>query len=446
MNSAADARVPQLDPVTGLPNRQHFCVDHLGMRHDNLRLIMITLADAKHFNEILRALGHEWSDEFICEGAARIRHALPRSTVLYHVSLLSFAFFYRGRPDDLVFKVLNSFATPIHCSGIPVVTRVGIGVADSRDLSATDLLRVALVAAQDSRGSPTGWATYNPSSDSAHRHGFVILSQLSAALAACDQLSLNFQPKIELSTGRLAGAEALLRWNHPTMGVISPAEFIPLAEATDHVHKLTDWVLEHALEQAALWDRQGLDLTIAINISPHNLSQKGFAAGFMNRLRRHWVRPSCVELEFTEGVLASNNETVISELRELRGQGVNIALDDFGTGFSNLAYISRLPANIIKIDRSLILPIGIDRRAAMVVQSIIDLAHCLDYRVVAEGIETGSIYRQLQSWHCNEGQGYFISRPLDAEAFASYVATCGASPQQANFDFARDTNEVLQGK
>ncbi len=414
--------------MTGLPNRQKFIQDFRAISNDYSHLVMITLADAKHFNEILRALGHDWSEEFICEGATRIAQIIPSGVALFHVSILSFAFIVSTPPEPLISKLIATFAEPIYCRDIPLVPRIGIGVVNCRELDSSDLLRAGLAAAQDSRAAPQGWAMYDRSSDSAHRQGFVILSQLSAALASGNQLSLNFQPKIEMATGRLAGAEALLRWTHPTLGVISPAEFIRLAEATDHVHRLTDWVLEHALAQAAKWDRQGLDLTMAINVSPHNLSQRGFCQNFMNRLRRHWVRPSCIELEFTEGVLATNNEIVISELRELRGHGVNIALDDFGTGFSNLGYISKLPANIIKIDRSLVLPIGTDRRAATVVQSLISLVHQLDYRVVAEGIETASIYNQLKSWHCNEAQGYFISRPLDAEGFANFIATRHAAP------------------
>jgi EAL domain-containing protein (putative c-di-GMP-specific phosphodiesterase class I) len=423
--------IVQLDPVTGLPNRQKFIQDFRAVSHEHAYLIMITLADAKHFNEILRALGHDWSEEFIFEGAGRIaRTALP-GTEIYHISILSFAFIVHSVPHPTITKLMTAFSEPIYCQDIPVVPRLGIGIANCRGMDPSDLLRAGLAAAQDSRQLPQGWAEYDRSSDSAHRQGFLILSQLSAALSSGSQLSLNFQPKIEMATGRLAGAEALLRWTHPTLGVISPAEFVRLAEATDHVHKLTEWVLEHALAQAAIWERQGLDLTIAINVSPHNLSQRGFAQHFMERVRRHWVRPSCIELEFTEGVLATNNEIVIAELRELRGHGVGIALDDFGTGFSNLGYISKLPANIIKIDRTLIMPIGADRRAALVVQSLIDLAHRLDYRVVAEGIETATMYSQLKSWNCNEAQGYFISRPLDSEAFANFIATRGIKPTLA---------------
>ncbi len=418
--------VAQLDAVTGLPNRQKFSRDYPRLRAKGASLVMVTLADARHFNEILRALGHEWSEEFICEGAGRIRGDLPAGTDLYHVSILSFAFVLLGDVTRQVRKIRDAFRAPIFCQDVPVMPRLGIGVAVCEDLGALDLLRAGLVAAQDSRGLAEGFAYYDHSRDKAHRRSFLILSQLSAALSSGDQLTLQFQPKIEFASGRVTGAEALLRWNHPLMGQISPAEFIPLAETTDHVHRLTGWVIEAALAQTAIWARDGLDLTTAINVSPHNLSQPGFCDMFVRKLHQHQVHPASVELEFTEGVLATNNETVIAELRALRSHGVNVALDDFGTGFSNLGYISRLPANIIKIDRSLITPIAVDARAATVVQALIALAHRLDYRVVAEGIETAEVYTLLKTWLCNEAQGYFLSRPLTPAAFASFIATRGA--------------------
>jgi EAL domain-containing protein (putative c-di-GMP-specific phosphodiesterase class I)/GGDEF domain-containing protein len=416
-----------LDTVTGLPNRKKFTADHPLLCRPGVTLIMVTLADARHFNEILRALGHEWSEEFICEGVARIQSLVPAGTTIYHVSVLSFTFLLEGNPVPVIERIIAAFKMPIFCQDVPVVSRVGIGVIGCGDLSPANLLRAGLVAAQDSRGSSSGWAAYDQSRDTAHRRAFIILTQFATALAATDQLALNFQPKLEFATGRPVGAEALLRWRHPTLGQISPAEFIPLAEATDHVHQVTDWVLEHALAQSASWARDGLDLTMAINVSPHNLSERGFTENFLRKLERHRVSPANIELEFTEGAVATNNETVIAELAKLRNHGVNVALDDFGTGFSNLSYLSRLPANIIKIDRSLITPIAAEPRAATVVKSFIELAHHLNYRVVAEGIETADVYALLKSWYCNEAQGYFLSRPLSAEAFARYLVTNGSS-------------------
>ncbi len=432
MSSHVNRPLTFLDNVTGLPNRQKFSADYPASRVAGATLVMVTLADARHFNEILRAMGHEWSEEFICEGAARLICLLPADAVVYHVSVLSFTFLMTGDPVPLVERIIAAYKAPIFCQDVPVVSKAGIGVIGCADLSAADVLRAGLVAAQDSRFCPRGWAGYDHARDIAHRRAFIILTQFNTALAASDQLALHFQPKLEFATGRPVGAEALLRWRHPTLGQIPPSEFIPLAEATDHVNQVTEWVLEHALAQSAAWARDGLDLTMAINVSPHNLAQRGFTENFLRKLDRHRLSPANIELEFTEGALATNNETVIAELAKLRDHGVNIALDDFGTGFSNLSYLSRLPANIIKIDRSLIMPIAAEPRAATVVKAFIELAHHLNYRVVAEGIETADVYALLKSWYCNEAQGYFLSRPLTADAFARYLITNGTAPAIAS--------------
>jgi EAL domain-containing protein (putative c-di-GMP-specific phosphodiesterase class I) len=250
----------------------------------------------------------------------------------------------------------------------------------------------------------------------------LLLSQFPQALAAKDQLSLAFQPKYNFATGKVTGAEALLRWTHPTLGAVSPGEFIPLVETTDYIQPLTDWVLAQAAAEAARWLANGLHLTMAVNVSPHNLSHSGFAAHACGMLNRHGAAPADFEFEFTEGALAANNAKVLAELRQLRGVGIRIALDDFGTGFSNFSYITHLPADIIKIDQSFIRRIGSDERSDAVVIALIGLAHRLGYSVVAEGIETAEIYQLLAGWGCDEGQGYYMSRPLDAGAFGALIA------------------------
>jgi EAL domain-containing protein (putative c-di-GMP-specific phosphodiesterase class I) len=419
-----DSKLPfaRLDPVTYLPNRQQFFADIEKARVEDCHCVMVTLTDAVHFNGIMRALGHDYADDFIRVGAARIRGAVPPALSVYHVSVLSFCFVVQGNPEPLIAAVIASFTAPLLTGGIPISTRAGVGVSAARDLSAPDMLRTSLAAAQDSRKAITGWSRYDSRADTAHRRGFFMLSQLSAAMAANNQLSLHFQPKYDLATGMPTSAEALLRWQHPTLGEISPAEFIPLAEATDYIHPLTSWVLDRALEEAARWQAAGLDLKMAINVSPLNLSRRGFAAHVAEIIRAHGVDPQKFEFEFTEGALAANNPVVLTELAELRALGCHIALDDFGTGFSNLSYITHLPADIIKIDQSFIRRIGADERSAMVVRAIIHLAHRLKYSVVAEGIESAGIYKLLADWRCDEGQGFYMSRPLDAATFRSVVS------------------------
>jgi len=407
----------RLDPVTYLPNRQQFIADYALPKPNNAQIIMITLAEAAHFNALLRALGHEYSEDFIREGAARIRACVPPVIELYHVSVLSFALICPSNAEALIAELLGACCGPLLCGGIPIVTRLGIGVSDCISANGADPLRNALAAAQDSRYSSAGWARYDSTKDDAHRRSFMLLSDLPAALEAHDQLALHFQPKYDLATGRATSAEALLRWRHPSLGWVSPAEFVPLAENTALIAGLTRWVLTHAAEQAAAWREQGLHLNMAVNVSPLNLSERGFSDHVVEILDSCHVAPPAIELEFTEGTLASNNSVVVAELKGLRGAGVHVALDDFGTGFSNLSYIAHLPADIIKIDKSFINRISMDERSAVLVRSLIQMAHRLNYRVVAEGIENAEAYRLLAAWGCEEGQGYFMSRPLDAASF-----------------------------
>jgi EAL domain-containing protein (putative c-di-GMP-specific phosphodiesterase class I)/GGDEF domain-containing protein len=413
-----DMRLSQLtDPITMLPNRQAF-IDGFLPEPDSF-LVMLTLADATHFNQLLRAIGHEYSEDFIREGSARLREALSPEIVIYHVSILSFAFMFpQHAAKALLRKIVLTFEKPLIIGGVPVAPDIALGTTNGAEPVAAIILRAALAAAQDCRMSGADWAHYNPRTDTAHQRGFTLLSHLPAALEASDQLSLHFQPKYAMASGAMTSAEALLRWTHPAFGNISPAEFIPLAEATAHIHALTDWVLRHAIEQASLWVRQGLKLSLAVNVSPRNLGRRGFAQRVADLLEEYGVDPRMIELEFTEGVLMSSDPILLDELRALRATNVRIALDDFGSGFANFSYLTHLPADIIKLDKSIIQEIETDERSAVVVQSLIELAHRLGYSVVAEGIEMAKTYEMLAGWGCDEAQGYFMSRPLDAAGFA----------------------------
>ncbi len=417
MESHAYPPLGQLDPVTLLPNRQQFKADYCAQ--PGAQLIMLSLSEPKDFDQLLRAIGHEHSDEFLRAGATRLRDALGAGNTIYYTGLLNYAFVLpNGAMPELLQKITDHFSKPLTCGRIPVSADVAIGVADCQDTDASFVLRAALTAVRDCRDTGRDWARYNRKTDTANQRGFLLLSNLNAALQDSNQLALHYQPKYDLRTGEPTSAEALVRWRHPVFGNISPAEFVPLAEATAHIHPLTDWVLRNAIAQAGAWAAKGINLNIAINVSPRNLARRGFSVQVGNILNCYGVPPSRIELEFTEGVLVSNDPVVLEELQALRNTGVRIALDDFGTGFSNFSYITHLPADIIKIDKSFIQRIGADERAATVVRSLIKLAHQLDYSVVAEGIESERTYKLLKSWNCNEGQGFYMSPPLDAARFA----------------------------
>jgi EAL domain-containing protein (putative c-di-GMP-specific phosphodiesterase class I) len=209
---------------------------------------------------------------------------------------------------------------------------------------------------------------------------------------------------VDLRSGACVGAEALLRWRHPTLGPIPPGEFIPLAEQTALAKPITEWVLEAAIDQVARWRHSGPAPRVSINASALNLEEPDFASRLMRTLERHRVAPDAIELEFTESALARDGSRVLDQLDELRRTGIEIAIDDFGTGYSSLSYLPRLPASILKIDRSFVRPLGSSSRDQRLVQAMIGMAHDLGYRVVAEGIETQDVYELLLAWRCGEGK------------------------------------------
>lgn len=416
------------DHVTLLPNRLRF-VDVLAQRADlpGRTLMLVTLGDARHYNELLRALGQGFGDSFVRAGAGILIDALPPGTAVFHVSVLSLAFLVddAAGAERLAATVAKLYERPLRCEGLDIPTRAGIGLVDfgPGPCSPAVMLRSALAAAQDSRSRQAGWARYDRLSDEAHQRSFHLVRDLGAALLSDDQLSIRFQPRIRLADGQCACAEVLLRWNHPTLGAISPAEFIPLAEATALIGPVTEWVLEASLRQSAAWALQRLDVALSVNVSALNLQAQGFAETIETLLGRHGVPPERLELEVTEGAMTGDDETTAASLATIRRMGIDLAIDDFGTGYSNMGNLSKVPAQVLKIDRSFIQPLTVLDKHRQLVRSIIAMAHDLDYRVVAEGIEDQGTYDLLAGWHCDQGQGFHMSRPLLPADFVAWLGT-----------------------
>ncbi|MEO6013271.1 MAG: bifunctional diguanylate cyclase/phosphodiesterase [Devosia sp.] len=426
---AAERRlVERFDHVTGIPNRLQFLAEFKRLRGRTGRgrmLVLVTLAEARHYNEILRALGHAFSEDFVRAGLGRMREVLPREMPIYQVSVLSFAFVIEhersAEVPGLAAEIAKISQTDLQVAGIPIRTKVGVGLIplDAASLDPSEVLRAALVAAQDSRRTEAGVAFYNNRSDAAHIRAFRILADLPAALAEPGQLSLNFQPRVDLATGRCHGAEALIRWKHPELGNVSPVEFIGLAEQTSLIHPLTDWVLEHALSATRDLVTRGHQMKMSINASPLNLSEPGFDDKLFWACERHELEPANVEIEFTEGTLAANQERATRQLERIRKAGIRIAIDDFGTGFSNLNYLKNIPADVLKIDQSFIRPLT--AADDFIVKQILVLARGLGIEVCAEGIETAESYVILRALGCDEGQGYYIARPMPEADFGQWL-------------------------
>jgi EAL domain-containing protein (putative c-di-GMP-specific phosphodiesterase class I) len=425
----ARAALGQFNHNTLLPNRQRFMLDtaRYAGRHDGHTVVLVSLAEAPRYHEMLCALGHAFAEDFVRAAAAIVRDIAPAECELYHISLHSLCFIVDDRTCDsalLAATMARAFTRPVPCRGVPVVTNVGVGLAALTPglEGAGEVLRAALAAAQDSRTLSGGWSRYDRASDEAQKRVFTLLHGIPEAVANPGQFSLQFQPRISLHSGRSSSVEALLRWRHPTLGPVAPGEFIPLVEKTALISDVTGWVLEHGLSQMAIWARQGVAPMLALNISPHNLRERGFVEQLRDAIRRHRVDPARIELEFTENALTTAEPQVRAAMAEIRALGITIAIDDFGTGYSNMNYLTRLPVQILKIDQSFTRSLWEQPRQQLLVRGITDMAHALGLKVVAEGIETQEVHDLLAGWGCDEGQGYLISRPLPPDEFASWYA------------------------
>ncbi|MEQ8344823.1 MAG: EAL domain-containing protein [Sneathiellaceae bacterium] len=253
-----------------------------------------------------------------------------------------------------------------------------------------------------------------------------LLADLQRALAQGAGLHLVFQPKLDLRDGRCTGAEALMRWTCPDRGAVSPGRFVPLAETTNLIRPLTEWVLRRSLDQLQDWQDRGLDLSLAVNISVRNLMQQDFVHFVGRELAARGLPPHLLQLEVTESGLMVDPHASIATLQALKAMGVQIAIDDFGTGHSSMAYLRHLPADTVKIDRSFIDDMDVDRSDEVIVRATILMARFLRLRVVAEGVENGRVYDKLRRFRCDEVQGYHIARPMPAAEFAAWLAMPGA--------------------
>ncbi|KAA8706205.1 EAL domain-containing protein [Pseudomonas cannabina] len=417
-----------IDQPTGLYNRSRLEEDiHQALASGiDYQLVAVDMISSTFLNDIVKALGYSFSQDMVTEIKNRLESLLPSGCPLYKVSPTRFGFLlpHDHVPEHLFRTILQNFETPVECRGIPVQMQVGLGVVSLNrepNNNDQDWMRMVISAADDARDRELGWAMYEPHYDAAQQRAFKLLSSLTTAVHAHDQLRLVYQPRIDLNTGLCTSVEALLRWNHPTLGPIGPAEFVPLAEKTALMRPLSLWVLKSAIEQAASWQQEGFDFRIAINVSPEDLTGPAFTDRMIRLLGQHKIDPTRFELEFTEGALMHNPAEVRHQLERMRQMGMDVAIDDFGTGYSNWNYLRQLPATTVKLDQSLIRNLASDKTDQRLVKALIGLAKKLGYCVVAEGIETDEIRRLVKQWGCDEGQGYLIAKPMEADALVDWL-------------------------
>jgi diguanylate cyclase (GGDEF)-like protein/PAS domain S-box-containing protein len=427
------------DPLTGLPNR-HSLLRVLDCQIEDqakmpIYLIFVNLA---RFREINESFGPRAGDTVLELSAQRLSKALAsHGWTLTSLGGADFvAYTMNAQKEEfesirqLVFQVLQE---PVLIEGVELKLHARLGFANYPDdaLDASQLLRCAELATTQAKASVNYWAAYDRELDKKPGHDLKIRTDLANAIRD-DQLCLYYQPKVWLKDRSAAGAEALLRWHHPTLGWISPVEFIPLAESTELIHALTRWVLGKALDQIQIWQRAGNPVKVAINISTNNLQDPDFNGHVIDLLRRKEVDPALLDLEVTEGALAINPEIVLRRLEELRDMGVGLALDDFGTGFSSLSYVSQFPFTSIKIDRSFVSSLissAKDRQVALVA---ISLGQNLHLKTIAEGVEDEATVQELLELECDIGQGYLFGRAMPLDEFNQWMASKAMSAALAD--------------
>jgi EAL domain-containing protein (putative c-di-GMP-specific phosphodiesterase class I)/GGDEF domain-containing protein len=410
----------RIDPTSGLPNRHRLLEDLRDQAAkaelDDRALVIMETMDAARLRDALRVLGPEAVDEHVHTVARALEAVLGPDTTAYHVGRVQLAWVAGSwnNAGALLERLRERVELTAGRSAAQLLANPALGVAPFRigGIAPEDLLRSAYMAEQDARDRETLVGIYSAEADREHRRRFRLLSDMRAALDARDQLSLAFQPRIDLRSGACVGAEALLRWQHPVLGQVPPGEFIPMVEQTDLVGPLTEWVVETALRQALAWRTAGLAIPISLNVSAANLEEPSFAARLVERLSRANLPPDAIEIEVTESAAVRDGTRAGQQLHELRAAGIRVAIDDFGTGYSTLAYLRTLPADVVKIDQSFIRELHKSERAQTLVRAMIRLAQSLNFRVVAEGVEDQESFDLLCSFACDEVQGYLVSRPL----------------------------------
>jgi diguanylate cyclase (GGDEF)-like protein len=385
------------------------------------------MIDLNRFKEVNDTLGHNVGDYVLYEVARRLEDVASGNGFIARIGGDEFAlivdhFADIGVISALSKRLLDSLKEPIETGGIAIDVGLSIGIAlfprDARD--AETLFKQSDVAMYVAKRSGSGFEYYNASDDHHSIRRLGIASKLRQAVANT-QLELHYQPQINLATGRVESVEALLRWNDPELGSISPDEFIALAEATDIIQPLTEWTLAEAFRQRMAWSGRGLDLRVAINLSARMLQSTAFPTRLAELMADAGVLADGIELEITESAMMVDPDRALRVIRMLSEQGVLISIDDYGTGYSSLAYLRDLPVHALKLDKSFVMNMQQHDDDRVIVESTVQMAHALRLMVVAEGVETAADAAYLRQCGYDYAQGYLYSAALPPATLLSWA-------------------------
>ena len=439
-----------VDPLTQLSNRLLFedrllhavarCDRHNEAPGDVRKARLgVLFVDLDRFKPINDGFGHGIGDEVLKEVARRLEDTARASDTVARIGGDEFVLLMEDvdSPVDcltLAGRLVERLAQPIEVGSHRLSLSASVGVVIYPDHGPREKLLVnadmAMYAAKEAGGN--AHVLYRPHMSAVPQDEWNVHNELREALEK-RQLELYYQPKVDGRRGNFTGAEALLRWNHPQRGCISPAVFIPIAERCGLINVIGDWVIAEACRQLEAWADAGVRMRVAINLSVHQLRQEELAARIEACLARHWIEPSQLVCEITESVAMEDIRATQQAIDRLGAIGVSLSIDDFGTGYSSLSYLRQLPAQQLKIDRSFVSDLETSSDARAIVDAVVRLAHALGLKVVAEGVETAGQRDILLGFQCDELQGYFFARPMPAEMLLNWVR--GNKPE-GSIDFA----------
>jgi diguanylate cyclase (GGDEF)-like protein len=418
------------DPLTGLPNRTLFTdrLDQALLSAQRTRTETgVMLLDLDRFKEVNDTLGHQYGDALLRQVANRISEALRGTDTVARLSGDEFAILMPHADEAAATALATRILTSVHRSfllddvTVDVEASIGAAIAPAHADRTSALLRCADIAMYAAKDTKAGVVAYRPEMHTQDSTRLLLLGDLRRALDTDDQLVVYYQPKVSLQLGELCGVEALVRWQHPVRGMVQPLDFIPIAETTGLINRLTLYVLRLSVAQARGWLDSGFPIPVAVNLSPRCLLDTDLVRNVIDLLREHDLPAHLLRLEVTESAVMANPTLAMATLTELHDLGIRLSIDDYGTGYSSMAYLKRLPVDELKVDRTFVLNMDTDHNDAALVRGAIDLGHNLGLTVVAEGVEGSRHVAALQDLGCDIAQGYHYARPMPPETLTAWM-------------------------
>lgn len=425
---ATIARLAYFDDLTSLPNRTRLIEllqNAMEAAKNRRHAIALLHLEVGRFREINKLLGYRSGDELLQELAHRLEQCCTGKETLARVAEAEFALMIPNSGADHATKVakrlLQTLRAPVHVAGLALDAKVGIGIAlfPGHAVEADVLIRRANAAMHLAQPVTGGYAMYTSGLEQEHTRRLALMGDLHRAIEE-NELRLFCQPKVEIASRIQCGAEALVRWEHPRLGMIAPAEFVKLAEQAGTITPLTHWMLEAVFSQSYAWQEAGGTRPLAVNLSVHDLYSPGLIDRISGLFSTWGISPEMIQFELTESALMTDPESALDTLARLKHLGVTLLVDDFGTGYSGLSYLQRLPVDGIKIDQSFVRPMLISADSEVIVRSTIELGHNLGMKVLAEGVENQEIWERLASLGCDTAQGYLISKPIPVDQLVGW--------------------------